>query len=94
MGNVRSDGECSQRNVRSSFSRERHYRLGSRGLPERLQCPSPRDKLIQHRVDRSFLLWTWLEDSEAFEVGKHGEQDLVAQPPCCSTRQTENRSRS
>jgi hypothetical protein len=34
--------------------------------------------MIQHRVDRCLLLWTGLEDAEIFEVGKQGEQDLVA----------------
>ena len=45
---------------------------------ERLQCASPSDELIQHGVDRCLLLWTGLEDAEVFEVGKQGEQDLVA----------------
>src|SRR6266576_385372 len=47
-------------------------------LPERLECAAPRDELIDHLVDRRLFSWIWLEDAEAFEVGKHGEQDLVA----------------
>src|SRR5437868_4557379 len=46
-------------------------------LPERLQCGSPCAELIEHVVDRLFLCRPRLEDSEIFEVGKHGEQDLV-----------------
>src|SRR6266404_6146536 len=34
-------------------------------------------ELIQHGVDRCLLLWTWLEDTDVFEVGKQGKQDLV-----------------
>ena len=36
----------------------------------RLQRASPRDDLIEHGVDRCLQLWTWLEDTEVFEVGK------------------------
>ena len=38
-------------------------------FPERLECASPRDEMIQHGVDRCLLLWTGLEDTEVFEVG-------------------------
>src|SRR6476646_10955170 len=47
-------------------------------LPQRLQCASPRDDLIQHVVDRRLFSWIWLEDAEVFEVGIQGEQDLEA----------------
>src|SRR6266481_3087271 len=47
-------------------------------LPERLQRASPSDELVQHLVERPFFSRIWLEDAEVFEVGIHGEQDLVA----------------
>src|SRR6266404_2299146 len=47
-------------------------------FPERLQCASPCDELIEYVVNRLFLCWTGLENAEVFEVGKHGEQDLEA----------------
>ena len=47
-------------------------------LPQRLQRAAPGDDLVEHVVDRLLLLGTRLEDAEVFEVGKQGEQDLVA----------------
>src|SRR5438445_7150845 len=46
--------------------------------PERLQCASPCNELIQHLGERRFFVWIWLEDTEVFEVGVHREHDLVA----------------
>src|SRR5882724_5094920 len=46
-------------------------------FPECLQRASPRDQLIEHVIDRLFFCRSRLEDAEVFEVGKHGEQDLV-----------------
>src|SRR6266513_6457021 len=47
-------------------------------LPERLQSAAPRDELIEHVVDRLFLCWPRLKNTEVFEIGKHREQNLVA----------------
>src|SRR5256885_9279701 len=47
-------------------------------LPQRFQRAAPGDELVQHVVNGLFLCWTGLEDAEVFEVGIHGEQDLVA----------------
>ena len=47
-------------------------------LPQRLQRSGPGDDLIEHGVDRLLVLGSRLEDAEVLEVGKHGEQDLVA----------------
>src|SRR4051812_9131157 len=47
-------------------------------LPERLQSAAPRDELIEHVIDRLFLCWPRLKNTEVFEIGKHREQNLVA----------------
>ena len=47
-------------------------------LPQRLQRAAPSDDLVEHCIDRLLVAGIRLEDAEVLEVGKHGEQDLIA----------------